>query len=277
MWAPSSASQVSSRASRCWGSRLSASIFDNAKNSASKPLRSFRYPPRVRALAIRSANRGSSVNSDQRPSGRSVMASRPSSSACHISSGVFMSPGNRVARPTIAMSATSRVRDQSSSGSIASSSGSPSMITVANASIVGCRKATVAVRVTPVRSSMSLAIATASREDRPSSTMGVDSSIAAGDCPVALATQARSHPRISGTDMSVRTGNVSAPGAAATGSPGSGEPVAVESDAGPSVIPPRRGRRWPPSHCAECRPSRPNGRPGDRSFRWTSAGWRRPG
>ena len=140
----------------------------------------------MRALATRSAIRGSSRNSTQRPSGRSVMASRPSSSACHVSSGVFMSPGNRVARPTIAMSSTSRVRDQSSSSST-STSGSPSTMTVASDSMVGCRNATVAVSVTPVRSSMSLAIATASRDDRPSSTIGVDSSIASGDWPVALA------------------------------------------------------------------------------------------
>ena len=85
------------------------------------------------------------------------------------------------------------------------------MITVASASMVGCRKATVAVSVTPVRSSISVAIATASREERPSSTIGTDSLIASGACPVALATQLRSHARISGTDMSVR-------GAASSGS-----------------------------------------------------------
>ena len=51
---------------------------------------------------------------------------------------------------------------------------------------------------------MSLAIATASRDDRPSSTIGVDSLIASGDCPVALAIQLRSHSRISATVMSVR-------------------------------------------------------------------------
>ncbi len=80
------------------------------------------------------------------------------------------------------------------------------MMTVASDSMVGCRKATVAVSVTPVRSSMSLAIATASREDRPSSTIAADSSIASGAWPVALATQLRSHSRISGTVMSVRAG-----------------------------------------------------------------------
>jgi len=41
--------------------------------------------------------------------------------------------------------------------------------------------ATVAVSVTPVRSSMSLAIATASRDDRPSSTIGADSSMPSAD------------------------------------------------------------------------------------------------
>ena len=76
--------------------------------------------------------------------------------------------------------------------------------------MVGCRKATVAVSVTPVRSSISEAIATASREDRPSSTIGADSSIESGDWPVALATQLRSHSRISGTDISVRAGVTSA-------------------------------------------------------------------
>ena len=78
------------------------------------------------------------------------------------------------------------------------------MITVASASMVGWRNATVAVSVTPVRSSISLAIATASRDDRPNSTIGTDSSTASGACPVALATQLRSHSRISGTDMSLR-------------------------------------------------------------------------
>ncbi|SHX59933.1 Uncharacterised protein [Mycobacteroides abscessus subsp. abscessus] len=56
-----------------------------------------------------------------------------------------------------------------------------------------------AVRVTPVRSSMSAAIATASREDRPISTIGAESSIRSGLTPVALAIQLRSHSRISGT------------------------------------------------------------------------------
>ena len=278
IWAPSSASQVNSRAIRCCGSMLSASIFDNAKNSASKPLRSLRYPPRVRAFAIRSASRGSSMNSAQRPSGRSVIASRPSINACHISSGVFMSPGNRVASPTIAISATSRVRVQSSSGSYASSSGSPSMITVASDSIVGCRKATVAVRVTPVRSSMSLAIATASRDDNPSSTIGVDSSTASGACPVALATQLRSHARISGTDMSVRAGLNSLPGARVIDSSISGtsetsdSDFATESDGGPSVvIQPRPGKHWRSSRCAGCRPGMPIGMRADRSCRWRCA------
>ncbi len=78
------------------------------------------------------------------------------------------------------------------------------MITVANDSIVGFRNTTVAVSVTPVRSSMSLAIATASRDDSPSSTIGVDSLIEFGDCPVALAIHLRSHSRISGTVRSVR-------------------------------------------------------------------------
>jgi hypothetical protein len=62
----SNASQVSSSAIRCCGSMLSASIFDSAKNSASKPLMSDRYPPRVWALATRSAIRGSERNSSQR-------------------------------------------------------------------------------------------------------------------------------------------------------------------------------------------------------------------
>ena len=53
---------------------------------------------------------------------------------------------------------------------------------------------------------MSAAIATASRDDRPSSTIGTDSSIASGDFPTALPTQLRSHCRISGTVMSVLLG-----------------------------------------------------------------------
>ena len=157
------------------------------------------------------------MNSAQRPSGRSVMASRPSSRASHMMSGVLISPGNRVARPTMAIfampSSIARCRVQSSSSPAASDSGSPSTITVASASIVGCRKATVAVSVTPVRSSISLAIATASRDDRPSSTIGTDSSIDSAACPVALATQFRSHWRISFTVISVRGALISGSGA----------------------------------------------------------------
>src|SRR3954452_14936264 len=236
MRAFSSASQVNSSAIRCCGSMLSASIFDSAKNSASKPLMSDRYPPRVRALATRSAIRGSSRNSSQRPSGRSVIASRPSSSACHVSSGVFMSPGNRVAMPTIAMSSTSRSRDQSSPLSDMSISGSPSTMTVASDSMVGWRNATVAVSVTPVRSSMSLAIATASRDDRPSSTIGVDSLIASADWPVAVAIQLRSHSRISATVMSVRGGARAFSGASWMS--GSNSPGGWESSCLSVIFPP---------------------------------------
>ena len=119
-----------------------------------------------------------------------------------------MSPGNRVDSPhdrDVVDVARSPVQSSSPS---ASSSGSPSMITVASDSMVGWRNATVAVSVTPVRSSISLAIATASRDDRPNSTIGTDSSTASGACPVALATQLRSHSRISGTDMSLRGGQL---------------------------------------------------------------------
>ena len=275
MRAYSNASQVNSRASRCCGSMLSASIFDSAKNSASKPLRSFRYPPRVRAFSIRSASRGSVMNSAQRPSGRSVMASLPSSSACHISSGVFISPGNRVARPTMAMlkTSSSTSRDQSSSPSVNSDSGSPSMITTAKASMVGWRKATVAVSVTPVRSSISLAIATASRDDSPSSTIGTDSSTASGACPVALATQLRSHSRISGTVISVRGAAKSFSGAMINSSAG----CESDSDIGPSVVViPLRGRRWRPSRRGGCRPGRPTGMRSGRSCRSRCAESRRP-
>ena len=118
-----------------------------------------------------------------------------------------MSPGNRVARPTTAMStrSTGPVRVQSvSSVSAELSSGSPSTIQVASDSIVGCSNAAAIDTVTPVRSSISAAIATASRDDRPSSTIGVTSSITSGDCPVALETQLRSHSRTSAMVMSVR-------------------------------------------------------------------------
>ncbi|CKP00332.1 Uncharacterised protein [Mycobacterium tuberculosis] len=131
-----------------------------------------------------------------------MIPSRPSSSACQVCSGVFISPGKRVDKPTIAMSTRSAgpVRDQSSASSPARSvSGSPSMIRVASDSMVGCANATATDSVTPVRSSMSAAIATASRDDRPSSTMGTDSSIESGAFPTALPTQLRSHWRISGT------------------------------------------------------------------------------
>ena len=67
-------------------------------------------------------------------------------------------------------------------------SGSPSMIRVASDSMVGCWNATAIDSVTPVMSSMSAAIATASRDDRPNSTIGTDSSIESGDCPMALPT-----------------------------------------------------------------------------------------
>jgi hypothetical protein len=53
---------------------------------------------------------------------------------------------------------------------------------------------------------MSAAIATASRDDKPNSTIGTDSSIESGDWPVALPTQLRIHCRISGTVMVVRAG-----------------------------------------------------------------------
>lgn len=134
------------------------------------------------------------------------MASRPSMSACQVSSGLFMSPGSRVDSPTIAMSTRSAgpVRVQSIASSAAVSiSGSPSTMRVASDSIVGCWKATATDSVTPVMSSMSAAIATASRDDRPSSTIGTDSSMSSGDRPTALPTQLRSHWRISGTVMSV--------------------------------------------------------------------------
>ena len=145
------------------------------------------------------------MNSDQRPSGRSVMASRPSSSACQVSSGLFISPGSRVDRPTIAMSTRSAgpLRDQSMlSSAVVSRSGSPSTIRVASDSMVGCWNATATESVTPVMSSISAAIATASRDDKPNSTIGTDSSIASGDCPTAWPTQLRSHWRISGTVIS---------------------------------------------------------------------------
>ena len=62
------------------------------------------------------------------------------------------------------------------------------MMRVASDSMVGCWNATATDSVTPVRSSMSAAMATASRDDRPSSTIGTDSSMLSGDCPVHLAT-----------------------------------------------------------------------------------------
>ena len=270
--------------------------------------------------------RGSSRNSIPAALGQVGDPSRPSSSACHVSSGVFMSPGKRVARPTIAMSSLSTSRDQSKSSAVSSTSGSPSTMTVASDSMVGWRNATVAVSVTPVRSSMSLAIATASREDRPSSTIGVESSIASADWPVALATQLRSHSRISATVISVRAGVAGRSGAslkpssdvAAGAAPasdvaagcgsgvrcrrrcgsgvrcrrrcGSGVDVASASGVSGEVFCEsgsvsaifkfsqfRRGRRWPPSRCAGCRPGRRRGRRGGRSCRWRCAGSHLPG
>ena len=226
-----------------------------------------------------------------------------------------MSPGKRVDKPTIAMSSLSTSRDQSKeSASSSSSSGSPSMMTVASDSMVGWRNATVAVSVTPVRSSMSLAIATASREDRPSSTIGVESSIASADWPVALAIQLRSQSRISGTVMSVRrrrrafsrleagADSSATSGAAACSSPGVVSPVAsppsgccesssvsamFRSPLSPSaahvvgcwvsVSPFDPGTRWPPCRCAGCRPGRRRGRRGGRSCRSRSAGSPRRG
>src|ERR1700757_3136110 len=189
---------------------------------------------------MRSASRGSSMNSDQRPSGRSVMASRPSSSACHVSSGVFMSPGNRVDRPTIAMSTRSAgpLRDQSviSPSADVSISGSPSMIRVASDSMVGCWKATATESVTPVMSSMSAAIATASRDDKPSSTIGPDSSISSAGLPTALPTQLRSHCRISGTVMSVCWAGVSPPAGEVDVSEFSGRSDSVSAIVPDSVV-----------------------------------------
>ena len=216
-------------------------------------------------------------------------ASRPSSSACHVSSGVFMSPGNRVASPTIAMSSTLAVaRPVDRRRRRSSTSGSPSTITVASDSMVGWRNATVAVSVTPVRSSMSLAIATASRDDRPSSTIGVESSIASarlaggvGD-PVA---QPLAH---------LRDGHVGAAGGRRTPKPSRSRERRVSSGVGRfavvrssvcesgsvsaivSVVSRfRRGRRWPPSRCAGCRRGRRRGRRGGRSCHWRCAGSRR--
>ena len=77
--------------------------------------------------------------------------------------------------------------------------------------MVGCWKATATDSVTPVMSSMSAAIATASRDDNPSSTMGTDSSISSGDVPTALPTQLRSHCRISGIVMSAFSAGRSPP------------------------------------------------------------------
>jgi hypothetical protein len=226
-------------------------------------------------LVISSASRGSSMNSDQRPSGRSVIASRPSSSACQVSSGVFMSPGNRVARPTTAMSTRSigPLRVQSvSSESAELSSGSPSTIQEASDSIVGCSKAAAIDTVTPVRSSISAAIATASRDDRPSSTIGVTSSIASGDCPVALETQFRSHSRTSATVMSVRAGLLM--GSAAPSTDGwESRSVSVMF----AVSRPGRERNSAlRRRCAGCRRCRRRGRRGGRSCRWRYGAPTRP-
>ena len=125
---------------------------------------------------------GSSMNSAQRPSGRSVIASRPSSSAAHISSGVFISPGNRVPRPTMAMFATSSSRLRR-----------PVLVLVDGVqfrlALHDHRRQRLDGRVPECHGGrqrdtgevpMSLAIATASREERPSSTIGTDSSTESG-------------------------------------------------------------------------------------------------
>ena len=121
--------------------------------------------------------------------------------SCRRGSG-WTGPRSRCRRARPGRCASSRRRRVPSSGR----SGSPSTIRVASDSMVGCWNATATDSVTPVMSSMSAAIATASRDAKPSSTIGTDSSIASGDFPTALPTHSRSHWRISGTVMSAFVG-----------------------------------------------------------------------
>ena len=112
MRAFSSASQVSSSASRLLGIHVVGFHLRRREELGVKTLRSLRYPPRVRALAI------------ARPKPRLVHELRPatlgqigdgvaaSSSACHLVGGCS-SPGNRVDSPTIAMSSTRRAAGSS--------------------------------------------------------------------------------------------------------------------------------------------------------------------
>ena len=92
---------------------------------------------------------------------------------------------------------------------------------------------------------MSLAIATASREDSPSSTIGTDSSTESGDCPVALATQLRSHWRISVTVISVRGALSSFSGAMTISSEFSDSDISPYSDSSGKALATFPERRLP--------------------------------
>ena len=246
----------------------------------------------MRALATRSAMRGSSRNSSQRPSGRSVMASRPSSSACHISSGVFMSPGKRVAMPTMAMSSTSSAsRDQSSSSAdvvdlrLALDDDRGQRLDGRMPERDGGRQRHAGEVLDVAGHRHRVARGQAELDHR----RGLVDRV--GDWPVALAIQLRSHSRISATVMSVRAGGSRRPAWAST------RPEARESSCASvmfsvltfaavaawfdrmyrGVSQFRRGRRWRPSRCAGCRRGTRRGRRGGRSCRWRYAGSHPPG
>ena len=214
MRACSSASQVNSSAIRCCGSMLSASIFDSAKNSASKPLMSDEVAAAGAGLGDplgdpRLAEEFLPAALGQVGDGVAALEQR----LPRLVGGVHVAgePGGdaddrdvvdiALARPVlVAVDGIVDLRltldDDRAPAPRWSDAGTPRWQSASHR----------------CRSSISLAIATASREDRPSSTIGADSLIASADWPVALATQLRSHSRISGTDMSVRDAGVSGGG-----------------------------------------------------------------
>ena len=142
MWAFSRASQVSSSASRCCGSTISASRGLMPKNSASKSLTSVSssQPPRFGASARTCWTYASPAHSDQRESGRGLVASRPEASRSQVASGLSAPPGKRVARP---MTATSNSMPAPRSRNVCRSVGSsastgPLTTYSASEAMVGC-------------------------------------------------------------------------------------------------------------------------------------------
>ncbi|CAM5716665.1 hypothetical protein SALBM135S_09608 [Streptomyces alboniger] len=97
----SRASHEASRSSRCCGSIARASRGLIRKKSASKSGASYRNPP------LRTCPVASGATSQPRSSGNGEMASTPSRTSRHRSSGELTPPGSRQLMPTIATRSSS--------------------------------------------------------------------------------------------------------------------------------------------------------------------------